>query len=121
MSERREKLRLLPECQHGFHVGCVDAWLVTHKTCPVCCRNVVSGESEGEAPCAPVAAAGGSARFGSSRCGSARIASVDIKIESSGQSASGSAAADPAADSSTSPSLPATIVALHIRLRLKTF
>jgi hypothetical protein len=66
LSVGRSSIKLLPECQHGFHVGCVDAWLVTHKTCPVCCRNAVFGESEGEARCAPVAAAGGSARFGSS-------------------------------------------------------
>lgn len=87
-----EKLRLLPECQHGFHVGCIDAWLVTHKTCPVCRCSVLPGGSK----------SGGSAGFGSSRFGSARIASVDIEIETSGLSGSDSAAAsDQGASSST--------------------
>lgn len=32
-----EMLRWLPECDHVFHVGCIDEWLSSHKTCP-CCR-----------------------------------------------------------------------------------
>lgn len=31
-----EYLRVLPRCGHGFHVGCVDAWLRTRATCPSC-------------------------------------------------------------------------------------
>ncbi|CAN8269069.1 unnamed protein product [Cochlearia groenlandica] len=31
-----EKLRLLPKCNHGFHVRCIDKWLTQHPTCPKC-------------------------------------------------------------------------------------
>ncbi|KAF2606692.1 hypothetical protein F2Q68_00043385 [Brassica cretica] len=31
-----EKLRLLPKCNHGFHVCCIDKWLQQHLTCPSC-------------------------------------------------------------------------------------
>lgn len=29
-------LRLLPDCKHQFHVGCVDTWLKRNPSCPVC-------------------------------------------------------------------------------------
>ncbi|KAK1409721.1 hypothetical protein QVD17_36250 [Tagetes erecta] len=29
-------VRILPECGHLFHVGCIDTWLKAHPTCPVC-------------------------------------------------------------------------------------
>ncbi|KAK1409716.1 hypothetical protein QVD17_36245 [Tagetes erecta] len=29
-------VRLLPECGHLFHVGCIDTWLKVNATCPVC-------------------------------------------------------------------------------------
>ncbi|KAK9061371.1 hypothetical protein SSX86_018552 [Deinandra increscens subsp. villosa] len=29
-------VRILPECGHLFHVGCVDTWLKSNPTCPVC-------------------------------------------------------------------------------------
>ncbi|KAJ6864677.1 RING-H2 finger protein ATL70 [Populus alba x Populus x berolinensis] len=31
-----DKLRLLPDCGHLFHLKCVDPWLRLHPTCPVC-------------------------------------------------------------------------------------
>lgn len=109
-----EKLRLLPKCQHGFHLSCIDTWLLTHTTCPVCRRSVVSTESSDDCaepgPSCSRPMTSGSARIGSSRFGSARIASVDIEMEPSGQSQSTSDnttdSATPAA--STSSSCPKT-------------
>ena len=31
-----EMVRQLPACRHLFHVDCVDAWLLAHRTCPLC-------------------------------------------------------------------------------------
>ncbi|KAK4414234.1 E3 ubiquitin-protein ligase ATL6 [Sesamum alatum] len=36
-----ETLRLLPKCDHVFHPECIDAWLESHVTCPVCRANLV--------------------------------------------------------------------------------
>ncbi|MCO5581298.1 hypothetical protein L7F22_035177 [Adiantum nelumboides] len=36
-------LRLLPKCRHAFHLECVDTWLNSHSTCPLC-RNRVEAE-----------------------------------------------------------------------------
>ncbi|CAK9875196.1 unnamed protein product [Sphagnum jensenii] len=41
--EDNEILRLLPKCKHAFHVDCVDLWLASHSTCPLC-RHCVSSE-----------------------------------------------------------------------------
>ncbi|XBH76798.1 hypothetical protein VPH35_103381 [Triticum aestivum] len=34
--EDREMVRQLPSCKHIFHVECVDMWLHSHTTCPIC-------------------------------------------------------------------------------------
>ncbi|KAG6521669.1 RING-H2 finger protein ATL80-like [Zingiber officinale] len=39
--EEGDQLRVLPQCGHGFHVGCVDAWLRHHSSCPSCRRLLV--------------------------------------------------------------------------------
>ncbi|PPR89728.1 hypothetical protein GOBAR_AA30956 [Gossypium barbadense] len=31
-----EILRILPRCNHGFHILCIDTWLSSHSSCPTC-------------------------------------------------------------------------------------
>ncbi|GAV67296.1 zf-RING_2 domain-containing protein [Cephalotus follicularis] len=31
-----EKVRVLPKCNHRFHVKCIDTWLGSHSSCPTC-------------------------------------------------------------------------------------
>ncbi|KAJ4762125.1 RING-H2 finger protein-like protein [Rhynchospora pubera] len=38
-----EKARILPKCDHGFHLDCIDMWLFSHSTCPLCRCPVVDG------------------------------------------------------------------------------
>lgn len=36
-----DEIRLLNNCGHEFHSVCIDEWLLTHRTCPICRANVV--------------------------------------------------------------------------------
>uniref|UniRef100_A0A251TIY6 RING-type E3 ubiquitin transferase n=1 Tax=Helianthus annuus TaxID=4232 RepID=A0A251TIY6_HELAN len=36
-----ETLRLLPKCNHAFHVSCIDTWLRSHTNCPLCRAGIV--------------------------------------------------------------------------------
>ncbi|RWW37086.1 hypothetical protein BHE74_00057864 [Ensete ventricosum] len=38
--ENYEELRLLPHCNHDFHLDCNDACLTSHVTCSVYCANL---------------------------------------------------------------------------------
>ncbi|KAI7981957.1 RING-H2 finger protein ATL11 [Camellia lanceoleosa] len=41
-----ENLRLIPKCDHVFHPECIDAWLNSHVTCPVCRADLVPQPGE---------------------------------------------------------------------------
>ncbi|KAK7287096.1 hypothetical protein RIF29_00134 [Crotalaria pallida] len=34
--ENGDKVRMLPKCNHEFHVTCIDTWLLSHSSCPNC-------------------------------------------------------------------------------------
>ncbi|KAF5752187.1 RING-H2 finger protein ATL2 [Tripterygium wilfordii] len=34
--EENETGRILPKCNHSFHIECIDMWFHTHSTCPLC-------------------------------------------------------------------------------------
>lgn len=36
-----EKVRVLPKCNHGFHVRCIDTWLLSHSSCPNCRQSLL--------------------------------------------------------------------------------
>ncbi|KAK1261834.1 NEP1-interacting protein 1 [Acorus gramineus] len=35
-----EVARCLPQCQHLYHLSCIDGWLIRHGTCPMCRRDL---------------------------------------------------------------------------------
>ncbi|XP_020585408.1 RING-H2 finger protein ATL80-like [Phalaenopsis equestris] len=39
--EEGEEVRRMAQCGHSFHVGCIDMWLNSHDSCPVCRENVL--------------------------------------------------------------------------------
>ncbi|KAL5065457.1 hypothetical protein RYX36_027194 [Vicia faba] len=38
--EEGEMGRVLPKCNHSFHVDCIDMWFHCHSTCPLCRKSV---------------------------------------------------------------------------------
>ncbi|OWM79988.1 E3 ubiquitin-protein ligase ATL6-like [Punica granatum] len=44
--EDDDVLRLLPRCNHVFHSNCIDVWLSSHNTCPVCRDNLLPKPGE---------------------------------------------------------------------------
>ncbi|XP_060167906.1 RING-H2 finger protein ATL54-like [Lycium barbarum] len=36
-----ETLRILPKCNHAFHIPCIDTWLRSHTNCPMCRAAIV--------------------------------------------------------------------------------
>ncbi|KZV40839.1 hypothetical protein F511_29191 [Dorcoceras hygrometricum] len=53
-----EEIRVLPQCGHGFHVGCIDMWLESHSSCPSCRQIFVTARCQ-NCGSSPVAASDG--------------------------------------------------------------
>lgn len=52
-----DKVRILPKCNHGFHVRCIDKWLSSHSSCPKCrqclietCKKIVGKQQHAVPP-----------------------------------------------------------------------
>ncbi|KAJ8573424.1 hypothetical protein K7X08_009935 [Anisodus acutangulus] len=44
--EPDDQLRLLPLCCHAFHSSCIDAWLITNQSCPLCRSTVYPTDAD---------------------------------------------------------------------------
>jgi len=40
-----DNMKLLPKCNHRFHVVCIDEWLLAHSFCPTCRKMIKSNDS----------------------------------------------------------------------------
>ncbi|KAF5729228.1 hypothetical protein HS088_TW21G01387 [Tripterygium wilfordii] len=40
-----DQIRVLPKCNHRFHVVCIDKWLFSHSSCPTCRHRLKSIDS----------------------------------------------------------------------------
>nr|DAD21413.1 TPA_asm: hypothetical protein HUJ06_022876 [Nelumbo nucifera] len=44
-----DKIRVFPKCSHGFHVKCIDTWLVAHSLCPTCRHSLLDRPTTSDA------------------------------------------------------------------------
>ncbi|CAN8290159.1 unnamed protein product [Cochlearia groenlandica] len=43
-----DKLQQIPACKHTFHMDCIDLWLTSHTTCPLCRLTLIPSLSDRE-------------------------------------------------------------------------
>lgn len=55
--KENETCRLLPKCNHNFHIECIDMWFHSHSTCPLC-RSPVEPATKTENKCEEIVALG---------------------------------------------------------------
>ncbi|KAJ4982049.1 hypothetical protein NE237_032886 [Protea cynaroides] len=41
-----DRIRVLPKCNHHFHVACIDTWLLSHSSCPTCRHQLKYNDSQ---------------------------------------------------------------------------
>ncbi|XP_073029072.1 E3 ubiquitin-protein ligase ATL4-like [Primulina eburnea] len=44
--EPHDQLRLLPLCCHAFHAACIDTWILSNQTCPLCRSTVLPSDAD---------------------------------------------------------------------------
>ncbi|KAI3719354.1 hypothetical protein L6452_20251 [Arctium lappa] len=81
-----DQLRLLPLCCHAFHAECIDAWLKSNQTCPLCRSTVNPSEADVLNKIVSASAGGG----GGGRGGGIRSNSFRIEIGNVSQQREGS-------------------------------
>ncbi|KAK7313944.1 hypothetical protein VNO77_39151 [Canavalia gladiata] len=53
--QAEDRLQQIPACGHTFHMSCIDLWLASHSTCPLCRLSLLtSAKSSTETPSMPV-------------------------------------------------------------------
>lgn len=48
--EEEESVRILPRCQHTFHLSCIDKWFEAHANCPLCREKITLQIIQAQAP-----------------------------------------------------------------------
>ncbi|KAK9748943.1 hypothetical protein RND81_02G092000 [Saponaria officinalis] len=49
--QAEDRLQQIPGCGHTFHLNCIDHWLATHTTCPLCRLSLVSPSKDPPSSC----------------------------------------------------------------------
>ncbi|KAG8376633.1 hypothetical protein BUALT_Bualt09G0083700 [Buddleja alternifolia] len=79
--EDQDAVRLLPNCNHAFHVACIDEWFSKHTSCPLC-RSPVEPNTT---PCVATHSANDSDREATSNnSGDQSESSSTVQVQSSG-------------------------------------
>ncbi|KAL8482349.1 hypothetical protein ACS0TY_028499 [Phlomoides rotata] len=48
--QAEDRLQQIPGCGHTFHIGCIDLWLTTHTTCPLCRKSLLASSNVVQVP-----------------------------------------------------------------------